>query len=729
MRWAGRFWLICLLAAPVLLEAQSPFAFQRSQNIPILKFQGANPLLNAWAGGLNAPQFSELDLNGDLVDDLLIFDRSGNKILPFIRTVNAWYYAPEYEALFPAEEHWMLARDYDGDGQKDLFCAAGQGIRVYRNMAAAGAPPEFELTSPLLFSDYGNGLLNLFVNQVDIPSISDIDGDGDLDILTFYILGTCVEYHQNLSMERLGHRDSLIFRLQSDNWGLFTEDAISNGVYLSDSCDKPSGGSLRHTGSTLLADDPDKDGDLDLFLGDISYRELLLLINEPISGKDVIIPRPVSYPAAYAHFEQPVFPAAFRLEDAGNGLPGLLIAPNTDEQSIAADSVCRLYTSDSGAFLYTSAPENFLSDQMIDAGRLSIPYLADLDLDGDLDLLLGNGGAFIPPAVSGGLGTYRATIQLYENTGSNLFSRFVLRNADLAGLSALNQTYLAPAVADMDGDLLPDLIVGRASGGFYYLRRQAPANSFNFQLDQVSFIGLQTGLAPVTCLADMDRDGDLDMIAGNRSGYFQYYENTGSMQLPSFNNTPTIARLGNLETIDEERSNYGYSSPAIFTRNNQNWLFSGSESGRVFLWEIPEAPFSGDFTLLDNHLLKPDAGKRSTLAVADFDGDGLPELICGNYRGGLEYFSGIIPGSMNDLGAATFILRPNPAQSHISWDPSGYWGEAIGEVLDFSGRVLLSKPLAPGISSFETGILPEGIYFFRLHTEHGIFQARFLRID
>lgn len=37
-----------------------------------------------WAGGLNAAQFGEVDLNLDGIKDLVVFERHGNRILTFL---------------------------------------------------------------------------------------------------------------------------------------------------------------------------------------------------------------------------------------------------------------------------------------------------------------------------------------------------------------------------------------------------------------------------------------------------------------------------------------------------------------------------------------------------------------------------------------------------------------------------------------------------------------------
>jgi len=52
------------------------------------------------------------------------------------------------------------------------------------------------------------------------PAMADIDNDGDLDLLTFFGLGSYVEYHKNLSVEKYGTCDSLDFILTDKCWGI-----------------------------------------------------------------------------------------------------------------------------------------------------------------------------------------------------------------------------------------------------------------------------------------------------------------------------------------------------------------------------------------------------------------------------------------------------------------------------------------------------------------------------
>ena len=67
--------------------------------------EGGKPFRFPWAGGLNFVQVSSIDMNLDGKKDLFVFDRTGNKIFPFIfqggtDTIN-YKYMPEYAKFFP----------------------------------------------------------------------------------------------------------------------------------------------------------------------------------------------------------------------------------------------------------------------------------------------------------------------------------------------------------------------------------------------------------------------------------------------------------------------------------------------------------------------------------------------------------------------------------------------------------------------------------------------------
>ena len=91
-------------------------------------------LLNPWTGGFNAVQISTINLNNDSLNDLFIFDRTGDKVLTFINDGVNFNYSPEYEKKFPNElRNWVILRDFNGDNKKDIFCSVSGGIGVWEN--------------------------------------------------------------------------------------------------------------------------------------------------------------------------------------------------------------------------------------------------------------------------------------------------------------------------------------------------------------------------------------------------------------------------------------------------------------------------------------------------------------------------------------------------------------------------------------------------------------------
>ncbi|HEU4719052.1 MAG TPA: FG-GAP-like repeat-containing protein, partial [Bacteroidia bacterium] len=128
--------LLFLLFAVTGAGAQSIAGFSRVDSIAV--YDGGQ-LRNPWSGGHNYCQLSEIDLNGDGIKDLFVFDRSGNKITTYINlgTPNQVDYvlAPEYVSRFPLMHDWCLLRDYNCDGKEDIFTCSIAGFAIYKNVS------------------------------------------------------------------------------------------------------------------------------------------------------------------------------------------------------------------------------------------------------------------------------------------------------------------------------------------------------------------------------------------------------------------------------------------------------------------------------------------------------------------------------------------------------------------------------------------------------------------
>ena len=85
---------------------------------------------------MDSPEFTYIDINGDGVPDLFVFDKAGEKASVYINTGGigdtAYRYAPEYAYILPGETGtqpgmigWALMRDYNHDGIPDIFTHLG----------------------------------------------------------------------------------------------------------------------------------------------------------------------------------------------------------------------------------------------------------------------------------------------------------------------------------------------------------------------------------------------------------------------------------------------------------------------------------------------------------------------------------------------------------------------------------------------------------------------------
>jgi len=364
-------------------NAFSQINFSRDTTISVM--ENANGFKHAWVGGINAMQPSEIDLNLDGINDLILFDRTGNKLTPFLDINGEYVFAPEYRSAFSNHLHdWVILADYNCDGKQDIFTYSSGGIAVLKNTSTTSL--SFNMVTSLLLSDDGGPLpLNLYVSSQDLPAISDIDNDGDLDILTFSSSGGFVEYHRNMAMELTGSCDTLAFQYEKACWGNFFEGLNSYLINCTacspDSCSPAYTATTyskqKHSGSTLLAIDVDDDSDKDLILGDISYNNLNLLVNggdsanANISAIDSIFPTNNNNTiGADIH----LFPAPFYLDVTHDGIKDLVVTTNSQANSENFESVWLYANSGTNTQPdFNFVTKSFLQEEMIDLGKGAYP--------------------------------------------------------------------------------------------------------------------------------------------------------------------------------------------------------------------------------------------------------------------------------------------------------------------------------------------------------------------
>lgn len=688
-------------------------------------------LPNAWAGGLNACQFATMQLDADARPDLVVFDRVTSRVSTFLATTGAnnalfWQYAPQYERLFPAFNNWFYLLDYDGDGRKDLFASAPSGIQVWRNTTAAGSTLSWQLTTSSLQTDALSGIRsNVYVAGPDTPAITDLDGDGDVDIVAFDPTGNQAIYYQNLSKQRTSAAapPGLDFRTEPGCWGKFKKELCNDFTANADCATgglttNPSG-RPNHSGNTIRLNDVDGDGKPELVFGYVDCNNLSVLYNTGPSNQNAAFTRfeydfPKQNPVRFASF-----PAAFFEDVDGDGLTDMIASPN-------------VYVNDRGQFdfrvstyLYRNAgtaqapnyqfvKPDFLQSDMLDLGESATPALADLDGDGDLDLLIGNGGVLTDRG-------FRASLWHFENRGTTNSPAFTLVTNDYLGLATTDSlTYLRPTFADLDGNGSLDLVIAGFSNRGSTLRwlanGAAKGAAVQFTAAAAQPITLPDGYAATSpvLFTDYDADGKADLLVSGSAGNISYYRNTGTSTSPAFG--LVTDSFGGFGFVFDNRN--ASLALADINGNKQNRLILATRTGQLRLYQLPAQP-TQSATLLDTLGTLPSSGLNPVLAAGDLTGDGLPDLILGSLAGGLRFarntsdkVSPILAVEPTTPSAASWLF-PNPTTRYVTVR-APYAGQL--DIVGTDGRRLLSPVLvdAKTEQQVDLGTLAAGVYLLRL---------------
>ncbi len=731
------------------------------QNTPPVRAvqSGAENLLYPWAGGMNSMQFGSIDINRDGIKDLVAFDRQGNRLMCFINKglPNAIAYDLEqkYVKDFPQLYDWAIFTDYNGDGKADIFTYSPgwAGIIVYKNTSANGHLSFERVAYPYLESQAGSGKVNLFVTYADYPGIVDLDGDGDLDILSFWGLGSFVELNKNMSMEDYGIPDSLDFVKTEYCWGHFAESDESNALFL-DTC--VSGGNRidalaplsekslqnkRHTGSTFCVIDLDGDGVKDLLLGDVDYPGLFALMNGGTKDAAKI----VSYDTLFPDYGEPIrlfsMPAAAYIDVNNDGIKDLLVSPFDPGLYVSQNKHSVWLFLNSGRNdkpHFNLVTKNFLQDKMIDAGSGAYPIFYDWNHDGKPDLFLGNYGTYQRSYYDHYIlhSVYYSQIVWYKNIGTAKRPVFQPESLDFAGLFQHKLLGLYPAFADLDGDGRTDLLVGNAKGNLIFMHNNGDGS---FEMADSNYQNIKVKAFSTPVLFDLDKDGLPDLIIGQKAGNLTYYHNDGTVQNPHF--TWVTDSLGKVNVTDYNLSYDGYSTPCFFRdATGYTRLVVGSEQGKLFYYSNIDGNLSGKFTesdslgiLLDTTGASFDRGIRTASAVADINADGRPEMVAGNFSGGLEFFhaspgavTGLPHSRENRFGHLT--IMPNPVRDVVRFMLPGKEKSIRAIIYAADGRKVFSSVAIPSHNFFDLKLknMKNGIYFLVIQGENRQYSGRFV---
>lgn len=726
--------LLFFLIAPNFFFSQvnGKYYFERFDAVQVEK-NGQN-MENPWVGGLNAIQVSKIHLNNDAYEDLLIFDRTGNTILTFVWDVvnGRWLFQPEYAKSFPSLEYWVLLRDYNCDGKKDIFSYVSGGIGVWKNTSTS-SQIDFEYVSdPYVYSSLlGGTVANLYVSKVDIPDINDIDGDGDLDVLTFGIIGSRMEYHQNQSMELGFGCDSLKFETANTCWGHFLETGFAtNKCILFDTCTSnvasPKG--AKHSGSTVLSLDLNDDGVRDLLLGDVSFKNIVALYNDNkgVNMNTSILSQDTAFPAGTQPVDLQLFPSSFYEDIDEDGVRDLIFSPNTDNETenFKSSWLYKNYGTNSSP-VFAHIKNDWMQDQMIEVGDNAFPVLFDYNNDGLLDLFVGNFGYFDLSFTD----NYESKIALFENTGTASDPKFTWVTDDFQNISSLGLGQgLYPTFGDIDNDGDIDMIVGNHDGKLALLTNSSNSMSVMTlslavaQMEDDNAAVIDIGYAAKPQLYDADGDGKLDLIIGEENATLNYLNNIGTSSNPIFRIQDET--FGDVD-VSVWWTTIGNSTPCFF-KDNQNVTqsFVGSETGQIFHYSNIDNNLQGAFDVNDTMVGRIAIGTNSAPTVGFLNNDTIPDIIVGNERGGLSLYYGTsdISIAINENKPHDLVLYPNPVKDILNIKSETQVKSY--EVIDTFGKVVLS---GNNTSAISTQGLAKGIYIVKVSLDSQTVLRKFIK--
>ena len=575
-----------------LLFASSLFTqtFQRQINpFPII-IDGAE-LEIPFLGGFNKPNPQFVDWNEDGLTDLFVRDQDG-RLQYFLNNGSAD--EPNFEFQTKAFQNldvgqWFTFFDYDHDDDIDLIASPqSPDVTLFENVSDSLILAVSQLLDDSSVAVHGG--------QIVIPTIADIDADGWEDLFVGGVSGA-VTYYRNL-----GLTDGLpVYHLETNSF----EDILIVWV---------PGRDDRHGANALEFYDIDDDEDLDLFWGDYYQPGLFFLENFGTSS-DPDIPDSLmidSYPQ-----NEPV-------SSAGFNVPRLI--------DLNSDGAAELFVGVQSGIYGTDFVDNFWYYDMtvegdfglvtknyfeqIDLISGTIPTLADMDSDGDLDLFIGNE---FDASNSG----WKGDVYFFENIGSAVSPQFEMVDSSYFDEGMGNN--MAPAFGDLDGDGDFDALVGDYNGEISFFLNDGSPTEPNFSY-QGKFLEIDLAGRATPALGDVEGDGDLDLYVGDKNGSVHVWSNEGDPANYNFMKISDDLFPG--EDLGLEIA----LELADFDNDGDLDLLIGNQSGELYLAN----PSGSELHQLEQ---LPHSGLNLAPTIGDMDSDGKMDLIVGSNEGGLQYFS------------------------------------------------------------------------------------------
>jgi hypothetical protein len=345
----------------------------------------------------------------------------------------------------------------------------------------------------------------------------------------------------------------------------------------------------------------------------------------------------------------------------GDGRPSLLIAEEDGRVSLALNTAAK------GAGEPKLAKPVYLEqvDPFVKSGALSRPVAFDWNGDGKLDIIAGNSAGYIQYFENIGTKTAPAFADRgYLSAGGKTIRRMAGPNGSVQGPAEEKWGYTNPSVADWDLDGLPDLLVNDIWGSVMWYRNTgsrtkpqlAPAQPLEVEWPgaapkpdwvwwQPEGKQLLTQWRTTPKVVDWDRDGLPDLVMLDYRGYLSLFRRRRAADGKLLLGAPErifVTASGRFLNLSKGRAGSSGRRKVDFQDLDGDGdldLITDSDDGPVW-WEnvgSQEKPAMRPGRLLAKARLP---GHNPTPNLADWNGDGVPDLLVGAEDGFFYYFDG-----------------------------------------------------------------------------------------
>jgi hypothetical protein len=149
--------------------------------------------------------------------------------------------------------------------------------------------------------------------------------------------------------------------------------------------------------------------------------------------------------------------------------------------------------------------------------------------------------------------------------------------------------------------------------------------------------------------------------------------------------------------------------------------YIGFEDGRLSLYEWSGDVINGKWVLMDANVGKVHRGNKLNTELADVNGDGIWDLVLGNFGGGVQFYSTpfLVNSSSTHFSINNDIeMFPNPANDFLQIKSSE---QVLVVISDVQGRTLHTQQTDKVLTSMDINELPKGIYIVKF-----LFQGKLI---